>query len=511
MCIEDTAGRFDARSAPAMQNVNDLCSAIIRCSHLTLHPSMFLGIPGLKKGLHCLFFAAVLLGELACNNYNNSNPYNNTTITTGSSFPLTAYVSNPVQPNGFGGGSPALDILDASKDLLSVSTIALASLSASVAGAGMMVESPQHDRTLVLSPTDHKLAIVSNTQQFVSSAVTLAGSTESFFVWSDNVTAFVAEPNAATPGLSPGAVERVSLATARVTATIPVPGAHYIVPSPNGKTLLVFSDNSDSITMITPSLIGVNGQSDTVAPCSSMQAAACSLNGAFDRPVWAVFSGSGNAAYILNCGEQCGGTGAGACLTFTSCTTVAALDMTQTPPVITGSAGVPAATIATLQGSSLFVVGTPSSAADNACTGITTAAASCGRLTVVDVGAMTAATPLVITDGYHNRIQITPTGQLFIGSRGCSNVNVAGGEQRGCLTIVNSTAANVAQTNVIAPPDNGDVTGIEPIPGRSVVYLCEGGQLRIYDTTTDKLQQFPPPKTQPGIPGTAVDVKVVKF
>jgi len=472
---------------------------------------MFFKVPGLKKALNCLLLGALLGVPVACNNYNSTNPYGSANITTGGSFPLTAYVSNPVQPNGLGGGSPALDILDATKDALSVSLIPLASLGASVSSAGMMALSPKLDRTLVLSPTDNRLAIVDNSHGSVSAAVILEGSTESFFVWNDNTTAFLAEPNAAVSGQAPGAVERINIATAQVTATIPVPGAHYIVPSPDGKAVLVFSDNSDVVTLLAPSLIGVNGQSNTVAPCSSTQTAACVLSGAFDRPVWAVFSGSSSTAYILNCGVQCGGAGAGACLTFTSCTTVTALDMTQTLPVVSGSVAVPAATIGMLQGNNLFVVGTPAFAADNACTGVATAAPSCGRLTEVDVASMTAATPVVITDGYHNRIQSTPTGQLFIGSRGCSNVNIPGGEQRGCLTILNSTSGNIGSANVITPPDNGDVTGIEPIPNRPVVYVCEGGHLRVYDTTTDKLKLFQSPKNPPSIGGEAVDVKVVTF
>jgi hypothetical protein len=53
---------------------------------------------------------------------------------------------------------------------------------------------------------------------------------------------------------------------------------------------------------------------------------------------------------------------------------------------------------------------------------------------------------------------------------------------------------------------NGDVTGIEPIPNRNVVYVCEGGKLTIYDTTTHQ-----PQTTQVNIVGQAVDVKVVDF
>ncbi len=52
------------------------------------------------------------------------------------------------------------------------------------------------------------------------------------------------------------------------------------------------------------------------------------------------------------------------------------------------------------------------------------------------------------------------------------------------------------------PPAIGDVTGIQPITNRTVVYVVQNGKLQIYDTTTDKLQS-----TQVDIIGQAVDVK----
>jgi hypothetical protein len=62
---------------------------------------------------------------------------------------------------------------------------------------------------------------------------------------------------------------------------------------------------------------------------------------------------------------------------------------------------------------------------------------------------------------------------------------------------------------VVIPPDNGDVTGIAPITARNVVYVCQNGALRVYDTTTDKLFVFPVNVQPPTILGQAVDVKLV--
>jgi hypothetical protein len=97
--------------------------------------------------------------------------------------------------------------------------------------------------------------------------------------------------------------------------------------------------------------------------------------------------------------------------------------------------------------------------------------------------------------------------QLFIGARNCTNINISGGESRGCLTIVDTTSGGASATALVAPT-NGNVTGIEPIPNRNVVYVCQGGALRIYDTMTDQLQTNP---LQPNIIGQAIDVKAVDF
>ena len=56
----------------------------------------------------------------------------------------------------------------------------------------------------------------------------------------------------------------------------------------------------------------------------------------------------------------------------------------------------------------------------------------------------------------------------------------------------------------MVPPNNGDVTGLQPITNRNVVYVVQKGELRIYDTTTDKLQT-----QQVDILGQAIDVELV--
>jgi hypothetical protein len=366
--------------------------------------------------------------------------------------------------------------MDASRDLLSFFTV---SLSGSVPDAGMMVESPKRDRTLVFSPSNNGLAIVDNAQESVSLTMTLPGATESMFVWTDNTTAFVAVPSASIGGqVSPGGVGRIDISSGAITATIAIPGAHFLVPTPDGSKILVISDSANAVSLLDPNLI------TTGSPLTP-------VTGPFDKPVGAVFSADGSKAYVLNCGPECGGVVAG----------ISVIDISgNLPPVQLPIPG--GATAALLQGTGLFVAG---SAPQSECSGATpaTAATTCGRLTVVDTVALTTGAPVPITDGYHDHMQMGANGRLFIGSRNCTNIKVAGGEVRGCLSI-----ANTATGAIIAPPDNGNVTAIEPIPNRNVVYVCEGGALRVYDTSTDRLQTIP---EQPDVVGQAIDVKVVDF
>ena len=470
---------------------------------------MFSGVSGLKKTISgCVVCVLAALITVACSqNYGNNN------INRIIAGDFRAFVSNPLFPNSVGGGSPALQVVDAKRDLLSVSVISLASVGSNLSSAGMMVESPDKKRTLVYSPADNKLGLVDNAGESLSKTISLPGPTESFFFF-DNNTIFVAVPNATVSGGPAGVVQRIDLTSDVVTATLPIAAAHYLVPSPNKNQILVFSDNSDSATLITPSLIDASSAS-TITTCTSVQTAACTIPAALDRPVWAVFSTSGTTAYVMNCGPQCGGAGVGACMTFSLCTSIVVFDMTQNPPALSNTIPVPAATVGLLQGNTLYVAGTPKLAADNDCSGATpaTAATTCGRLTAVNTATLSAAT-VPIADGFHNRIALSFNNQLFVGSRNCTNINQpvtapgSGTEVRGCLSIADVTSGSVTASGVKVAPDQGDVTGIEPITNRTVVYVCEGGRLRIYDTTTDALETKP---QQPNVIGQAVDVKQVDF
>ena len=132
-----------------------------------------------------------------------------------------------------------------------------------------------------------------------------------------------------------------------------------------------------------------------------------------------------------------------------------------------------------LSGGNLYVAGTwfPTPV------GVDCNTSLCGKLTVFPLcqSLIRLASEFAITDGYHDRLVMALNNQLFVGSHTCTNViatNTTPG--RGCLSVFN-TGGNTVYTAA----QNDDVTGIQPITNRTVVYVCEGGVLTIYDTALD--------------------------
>ena len=349
---------------------------------------------------------------------------------------------------------------------------------------GMMVLTPNRAQTLVFSPEEDQFTVITNASETAANHITVPGFTESIVVSPDSSTAYAAVPTAAVVGQSPGAVEVISLSSVTFTGEVAIPSVRYLSIDNAGSRILAFSDNSDSVAVITPLNIGTNTGAVTYV-------------GGFDRPVAAFFSSDDTTAYVVNCGAECGGTQA----------SVQTLDLT------TNTAGkavpVPAASVAMLNGTTMYLAGTPVPASP--CTGQTTAATTCGLLTIFDLTSMAATNSgIAITDGYHNHLALGANGRLFIGARTCAEITAAspGAEARGCLSIFNTQTGAV-----VIPPANGDVTGIQPIANRTVVYVVQNGALAIYDTTTDALENNPNDPNNPGqianLAGQFVDVKTV--
>ena len=411
-----------------------------------------------------------------------------------------AFITNNVSS---GTAVASIYILDAVNDIRpSVSPIAAGNT------PGMMVVTPNRAQTLVFSGSgtqfsDNQLSFINNGGESNAAHLILPGMTESLVVSPDSSAAYVAVPTAPVIGQSPGIVEAIALNSGTVTGQVNVPAVHYLSIDHGGNRILGFSDNSDFVSLITPSQIGIGNAVTLIGG-----------PGVFDRPVAAFFSSDDNTAYVVSCGAECGGTQA----------SLQQLDLTKTPPVLVASVPVCVpgttqcgASEALLNGSTMYLAGSYANLSNTQpCPGQTVYSPTCGVLTVVDLTTtMTVTTSgIAITDGYHNRIALGANGQLFVGARTCTQtIGVSG-----CLSIYNtqSVAVGSVQPNgVLIPPANGDVTGIQPIATRQVVYVVQGGSLFIYDTTKDALEYNPHDPNNLGqifgLVGNFIDVKTIDF
>jgi hypothetical protein len=398
--------------------------------------------------------------------------------------------------------------------------------SASATG-GLIIVSAQHDLLLgapelstgaspdllAISPDRAVLAAfdastntvygVNTAKESIIGKAALAGPTWSMVVPTSATVSYAAVPSATIAGYSfQGAVQEVNFSTSSLMTTMAVTNAEIVVSNADGSLLLVFSNDSNSVTLLSPSLASPPVDTSCL---TNPQNPVCTIIPGFDRPVYAIVQG--NTAYIFNCGAECGGKRASI----------------QTLNLVTLAVGVPVpvngATWGLISGNLLYVAGngTPTgplcSSLPNASK---TAATYCGTLDIIDLTKMTdpyynnPSKELAITDGYHYMMDMSANGQLFVGSYNCTNVgdvNNPVGEVRGCLAIYNTSNGKV-----IIPPDNGDVYGLQGFSTRDAEYVAQGGNLRVYDTTIDALwlNYFIPLGTVP-INGFVSGVKAVDF
>jgi len=420
---------------------------------------------------------AAIFNFLSCGGYNSSGPPSHLNERVLASQGVTA---------GFSVGG--LVIINGQNDSLPrISPIGVGSLRS----PGLMVLSPTRNILAAFDAGSNSVFAVSTVKEAGIGSVSIPGPTSSMVIPTASPIGYAAVPTATITGFAfMGAIEVMNFSSGSFT-TIVVPNAQTVVSDATGTRLLVFSTDSDEVTILSP---GVAVPPVDTSCKSSPGNSVCTIVSGFDRPVNAVVNGS--TAYVLNCGPQCGGSQA----------SIAVFDLGSL--TITKTIPVDAATMALLSGSTLYVAGT--SPSNSACTGQTTAATTCGRLDVVDVGSGTVTSSAVITDGFHDRMDLTANGQLFIGSRDCSNVgnvNNPSGEVRGCLSIYKT-----ADGSVLIPPDNGNVDGLQGFTSRNVEYVAEGGALRVYDLTKDILliNDFLPQGTI-NVVGYVGDVKAIDF
>ena len=194
------------------------------------------------------------------------------------------------------------------------------------------VLSPDRTTTLTYNPNTLSFYFVDNTSETTSGTVALPTYTGMALFSPDSTTVYAPTPTVLVSGSRPGAVQVINVASSVITASYAIPSARYIALSPSGQFLLVFADNSDSLYLI-------NLTATTVTPVA--------IPG-FAAPVNAFFSSDSNTAYVLNCGPECGSSGAASVSEFNI--------PTQT---IQATVPVGGASVGLLNGTTLYVAGSP--------------------------------------------------------------------------------------------------------------------------------------------------------
>ena len=195
----------------------------------------------------------------------------------------------------------------------------------------------------------------------------------------------------------------------------------------------------------------------------------------FDRPVKAVFSADGGTAYVLNCGQECGGSASSVSvlpvgpLIFSPGLASGKLPATgavTTVPIPGGASN------ALVVNSTLYVVGQQLQA-----DGLFT-----GNLTALNLINNTVLNSTGISDGEPgamSRMLLADDNTLWIGMTKCNNgERYAKGLPYGCLTMYNTSSNTVTMLE----PYLGDLTGIADVEGLHKIYVAQGGQVYIYST-----------------------------
>jgi hypothetical protein len=393
--------------------------------------------------------AAVALTLAACG-YNSSN--NTTTNVKTSGIKKRVLISN--QQAG------SVTIIDAQKDQLSTKAFGVAGASTLVTASGQTVVMPMGSTNIQVIDNATEQSTVSLTLRDQPFDVAISAA--------DGKTAYAAMRNI-------GEIAVFNTTNGNLFSITGIQTVSRLVEGPNEKRLLAFSDNP------------VGGNTFYVIDTSTNIPTAIS-GSQLDQPFTAVFDTTDtgdNTAFILNCGPECGGTTA---------SVVRVNFANPAAPVFGVPIPVAAATVGVLSGTNLFIAGSPSAGAN-------------GTVQTINTGTSAVSAATTITNGRHLKMVVAGNNRLYIGASGCTATkDSATGLTKGCLSILNTSSGAVVIPEVTSIRQNFDVTGIQPISGRTVVYVCLGGELDIFDTTSDiEIQPNPPID----IVGKAVDVVLI--
>jgi hypothetical protein len=358
-------------------------------------------------------------------------------------------------------------VMDAQKDLLSSKVLGVSSPTKMLTAGGT---------TIAMDSAASQITIIDNPTEAVTFPAPIGDQPFDIAISPDGKNAWAAMRNF-------GFVQSVDTTTGVARGVLRIGNARRLVMSPKGTKLLVFPDPQGQIPPNTSTFFVV----DTATSAVTAVTDATHL----DQPFTAVFNTSETQAFILNCGAECGGAAA----------SVVFADFTNPTATFSAPIPVPGATVGLIDGTNLYVAGTPVPAPTGPGPGCPIS--RCGVLTVINATALTAGAQIPITDGDHEKMAIA-NNRVYVGASGCTvEPGTAANTVRGCLSIFNTSTSGAVFPTESAFRQNFDVTGLQPISGRNVIYVVQGAELDIFSTTTDTLA---PGVTQIDIVGTPFDV-----
>jgi DNA-binding beta-propeller fold protein YncE len=358
-------------------------------------------------------------------------------------------------------------VMDAQKDLLSAKVLGVSAPTKMLTAGGT---------TVVMDSASSEITVVDNATETVTFPSPIGDQPFDIAISPDGKNAWAAMRNF-------GFVQSVDTTTGVARPVLRISNARRLVMSPKGTKLLVFPDPQGQIAPNTSTFFVV----DTASSAVQVVTDATHL----DQPFSAVFNTSETQAFILNCGAECGGTAA----------SVVLADFTNPTATFSANIPVPGATVGLINGSNLYVAGTPNPAPTGPGPGCPIS--RCGVLTVINATALTAGAQIPITDGDHEKMAFA-NNRVYVGALGCTvEPGTAANTVRGCLSIFNTSSSAAVFPTESSFRQDFDVTGLQPISGRNIIYVVQGSELDIFDTNTDTLA---PGITQIDVVGKAFDV-----
>src|SRR6202023_3296009 len=217
-------------------------SAIIPNFALKSRFFISLGAPRLKRALliSCILIV-VSLSLMSCGSSSSSNkpPSGlNTRVL------VSQGVSSPT-------ASPGLLMIDGAKD----TPARVGEISAGTSPSFMAL-SPTKTTLLVYdaSNNSNSVSVVNTRTESSTGKVQLTGPSSSMVVPAVTSIGYAAVASAQMNGFSPGAIEVMNLSSGAISDIIGVPNAQTVVANPNGTQLLVFSQDRDTVSMVSPRL-----------------------------------------------------------------------------------------------------------------------------------------------------------------------------------------------------------------------------------------------------------------